>query len=58
MKMKPFIKIFVLVIIALMFGVILKPIVAFFSGILSFGMGLGLAYLVVLWIEDKWKWFR
>ena len=56
--MKPFIKIFVLVIIALMFGVILKPIVAFFSGILSFGMGLGLAYLVVLWIEDKWKWFR
>ncbi len=58
MKMKSFIKIFVLVIIALIFGAILKPIVAFFSGFLSFGVGLGLAYLVVLWIEDKWKWFR
>jgi hypothetical protein len=56
--MKTFIKIFVLVIIALMFGAILKPILAFFSGILSFGMGLGLAYLVVSWMEDKWKWFR
>ena len=58
MKMKRFIKIFVLVIIALMFGVILNPIVTFLSGVISFGMGLGLAYLVVSWIEDKWEWFR
>lgn len=56
--MKTFIKIFVLVIIALIFGAILKPIVTLFSGFLSFGVGFGLAYLVMLWMEDKWKWFR
>lgn len=58
MKAKNYFKIFLLILLALLFGMLLKPIVAFLSGIISFGMGLVIAYLVILYLEDKWKWFK
>ena len=56
--MKTFFKIVLMIIIASLFSVILKPIITILSGIIGFGMGVGLAYLVVSWIEDKYEWFR
>jgi hypothetical protein len=58
MKAKNYFKIFLLILLVLLFGVLLNPIVDFLSGIISFGMGLVIAYLVILYLEDKWKWFK
>ena len=58
MKTKIYLKIFLLILLALLFGMLLKPIVVFLSGIISFGMGLAIAYLVISYLEDKWKWFN
>lgn len=58
MKAKNYFKIFMLILLALLFGMLLKPIVAFLSGVISFGIGLVIAYLVILYLEDKWKWFK
>lgn len=58
MKAKIYLKIFLLILLALLFGMLLKPIVVFLSGIISFGMGLAIAYLVVSYLEDKWKWLN
>jgi hypothetical protein len=58
MKAKIYLKIFLLILLALLFGMLLKPIVVFLSGIISFGMGLAIAYLVISYLEDKWKWLN
>jgi hypothetical protein len=58
MKAKNYFKFFLLILLALLFCMLLKPIVVFLSGIISFGIGLVIAYLVMLYLEDKWKWFR
>ncbi len=58
MKVKNYLKIFLLILLALLFGMLLKPIVVFLSGIISFGMGLAIAYLVISYLEDKWKWLN
>ena len=58
MKAKNYLKIFLLILLALLFGMLLKPIVVFLSGIISFGMGLAIAYLVISYLEDKWKWLN
>jgi hypothetical protein len=58
MKTKIYLKIFLLILLALLFGMLLKPIVVFLSGIISFGMGLAIAYLVISYLEDKWKWLN
>lgn len=55
---KKIFKIILLLIIAMICGIVLKPIVSFLSGILAFGMGLGLSYLLICWAEDNWTWFR
>jgi hypothetical protein len=58
MKAKNYFKIFLLILLVLLFGVLLNPIVDFLSGINSFVMGLVMEYLVILDLEDKWKWFK
>lgn len=52
------IKIIIMAIIAFLIGIVIEPIIDILSGVIAFGMGLGIAYLVVCWAEDKWKWFR
>ena len=45
-------------IIALLFSFILSPIIDFLSGVIGFGMGLGLGYLIICILENKYGWFK
>lgn len=58
MKKNGWIKLILMIIIALVIGKLISPIIIMLSGIISFGMGMGLAYLLISYLEDKWEWFR
>ena len=55
MKKNVWIKLILMIIIALVIGKLISPIIMMLSGIISFGMGMGLAYLLISYLEDKWK---
>ena len=56
--MKKYLRLFLMFIIALLFSFILSPIIDFLSGLIGFGMGLGLSYLIICVLENKYGWFK
>lgn len=58
MKLQKHFRLALLIIIALMLSFVLSPIIDFLSGIIGFGMGIGLAYLFLCFAESKWGWFK
>ena len=51
-------KIILIILIAVLVCGTLTPVVKFLSSIIAFGMGIGLGYVIVAWLEDNCKWFK